>query len=409
MRDAGNTVIVVEHDLDLLRRADHLVDMGPGAGAAGGRIEAQGTPAEVGASSSPTGKYLGGARRLGAGRGRVPGERGWLRVEGARGHNLKSVNVAFPLENFICVTGVSGSGKSSLILETVFPALAAQLHKAESRPLPHDSCDGIDRIERVVSVDQRQIGRSARSNAATFTGLLGPIRRLFAELPEARMRGYRPAHFSFNAAQGACEECGGTGLAADRGESLLEDLAIACHTCGGRRYKREVLDIRYRDLSVAQVLELSVGEAFALFEPIPDVARRLALMQELGLGYLHLGQPASSLSGGEAQRIKLATELGRPQRSRTLYILDEPTTGLHLDDIHYLVELLQRFVDGGHSVIVVEHNIDLIAAADYIIDLGPEAGEAGGEVVAAGTPAEVARNDGSWTGRFLARRLEEAA
>ena len=409
MRDAGNTVIVVEHDLDLLRQADHLVDMGPGAGANGGCIEAQGTPAEVGAGSSPTGKYLGGTRRLGSGRGRVPGERGWLRLEGARGHNLKSVNVAFPLENFICVTGVSGSGKSSLVLETVLPVLAARLHKAESRPLPHDSCEGIDRIERVVSVDQRQIGRSTRSNAATFTGLFGPIRRLFAELPEARMRGYRPAHFSFNAAQGACEDCGGTGLAADRGEGLLEGLVAACHTCGGRRYKREVLDVRYRELSVAQVLELSVAQASTVFEPIPDVARRLSLMQELGLGYLHLGQPASSLSGGEAQRIKLATELSRPQRSRTLYILDEPTTGLHLEDIDHLVELLQRFVDGGHSVIVVEHNIDLIAAADYIIDLGPEAGEAGGELVAAGTPADVARNEFSWTGRFLARRLAEAA
>jgi len=409
MRDDGNSVIVVEHDVELLRQVDYLVDMGPGAGVEGGRIEAQGTPAEVAKSSSPTGVYFATRRRLRASRGRVVGDRGWLKLQDATGHNLKSVTLEIPLETFVSITGVSGSGKSSLVHKTLYPALASHLHKAETRPLPHVGVAGIDRIDRVVAMDQKPIGRSSRSNAATYTGLFGPLRNIFAELPEARVRGYGPSHFSFNSSAGACEECGGTGARRDSsGTGLLDDLQIVCHACSGTRYRGDILEVSFRDHSIADILELSVQQAFDLLEPIPDIARRLDVLRELGLGYLQLGQPASSLSGGEAQRVKLSTELSRSRREgRTLYILDEPTTGLHLTDIQYLIDLLQKFVDAGHSVVVVEHNIDLIAASDHIVDLGPEAGDAGGEIVIAGSPAEVAACEHSHTGAFLAGALAE--
>lgn len=407
LRDRGNTVLVVEHDMALIAGSDYVVDMGPGAGVHGGRVTAAGTPAQITAAASPTGRHLAGLGTAIPRRHRPVGGAGWLRLRGARGHNLRNVDLEVPLSALVCVSGVSGSGKSSLIHLTLFPALAAQLQGGESRPLPFGACEGMDRLERVLAVDQRPIGRTSRSNAATYTGILTDLRRVFAELPEARLRGYRPSHFSFNASAGACPECGGSGTA-EVARGLFGDLEVPCPSCGGRRYNREVLEVRYRELSIADVLELSVTQALEVFGPIPSVARRLNLLADLGLGYLHLGQPASSLSGGEAQRVKLAGELGRPQRARTLYILDEPTTGLHLDDIYFLAELLQRLVDDGNTVLVVEHSLELLAAADWIIDLGPEAGKGGGRVVAAGPPEVVAAAD-THTGRHLAGVMAEGA
>ncbi len=402
--DAGNSVIVVEHDPAIIERADFAVDLGPGAGENGGHVVASGTPEEVAASGSPTGKYLGGAAApMPASQGRR-GSGVWLEVLGACGHNLKDVDVAVPLGCLVCVTGVSGSGKTSLIRGTVYPILAARLQRGETRPLPFRECRGTEFLERVIAVDQRPMGRTSRSNTATYTGLLTDIRRLFAELPEAKVRGYGPGQFSFNAPEGACPECGGSGVTGVR-RGILEEIQLTCPTCEGSRYRGEVLQVRYRHKSIAEVLDLSAGEAVQFFDPVPSLARRLALLVEMGLGYLCLGQPASSLSGGEAQRVKLCGELSRPQQARSLYILDEPTVGLHLDDIHYLVLLLQRLVDSGNSVLVVEHNIELVAAADHIIDLGPEAGADGGEVVATGAPRDVAAASASHTGQYLQRYL----
>ena len=398
LRDAGNSVLFVEHDAALLRGADWLVDMGPGAGVEGGTIIAQGTPQAVAEAESLTGRYLSGARRLDPSRERDP--KGWLVLEGACGHNLKQLRVEWPLGSLVCVAGVSGSGKSSLVGGTLHPLLAARLQGAERRPLPYADCSGIEQVERVVAVDQRPIGRNSRSNAATYTGLLGPIRRLFAELPEARLRAYRPGHFSFNAPEGACDTCGGSGVHSVR-RGVFDDLEIVCRSCGGRRYRSEVLDVRFRGRHIAEVLEMSVAEAHEFFAAVPEVARRLETMAEVGLDYLRLGQSATSFSGGEAQRVKLATELGRARAAHSFYILDEPTTGLHMEDVRFLLELLQRLVDEGNTVVVVEHHIELIAAADWVIDLGPEGGEAGGQIIACGRPAEVAGAAESHTGLFL--------
>ncbi len=406
LRDAGNTLLVVEHDRTLIKNADYVVDLGPGAGIHGGRIVAQGTPREVEVGGSTTGRYLGGALKLDAGMQRQTGVGGWLHLEGLRGHNLKNISVSFPLGNLVCVTGVSGSGKSSLVSQTLHPLLAAHLQQGERAPLACGAWSGLEHLERVVAVDQKPIGRTPRSNAATYTGLLGHMRRLYAELPEARLRAYKPGHFSFNAPEGACPECNGRGIGMVE-QRIFEDLEVICTACGGRRYKGEVLDIRYRDKTMAEVLELSVNQALEFFAAHPELARRLRTLEEVGLGYLHLGQPASSFSGGEAQRVKLATELSRPQGRRTLYILDEPTTGLHLEDVRFLLELLQRLVDQGNTVVVVEHHLELIATCDYVIDLGPEGGEEGGQVVALGTPREIARVTQSWTGRFLRQYFEE--
>ena len=391
LRDAGNSVFLIEHDAALLRGADWLVDMGPGAGTAGGQVVAEGTPSEVAAAESLTGRYLRGALQLPRTRARRP--QGWLVLAGARGHNLRQLDVQWPLGTLTCVTGVSGSGKSSLVSHTLHPLLAAKLHGAQRRPLPYSTCTGVEQVERVVAVDQRPIGRTARSNAATYTGLLGPIRRLFAELPEARLRGYRPGHFSFNSPEGACDRCKGRGAAGD--------LEVVCRACSGRRYRAEVLDVRYRQHHIAEVLELSVAAASAFFAAVPQVAQRLATLAEVGLGYLHLGQPATSFSGGEAQRVKLAAELGRSRPEHALYILDEPTVGLHLEDVRLLLALLQRLVDEGNTVVVVEHHLEFIAAADWVIDLGPEGGRAGGAIMACGRPEEVAHAAGSHTGAHL--------
>ncbi len=408
LRDAGNTVLVVEHDRALLERADWLVDMGPGAGERGGRVVASGPPRDVALGDSLTARHLRGALSLDAAVERPLAARGWLRLYGARGHNLTIDQVAFPLGNLVGVSGLSGSGKSSLVDETLYPLLAAQLHASTRRPLAYARCEGAEHIERVIAIDQHPIGRTRRSNAATYTGLFAPIRRLFAELPAARMRAYGAAHFSFNAPQGACDTCGGSGVRA-LGDSLWGALESECGTCDGQRYRGEILDVRFRDRHIADVLEMSVEEAHAFFEAVPELARRLRVLCDVGLGYLRLGQAAPSFSGGEAQRVKLAAELGRPRQGGTLYILDEPTTGLHLEDVRLLLGLLQRLVDEGNSVLVVEHHIELLAAVDWLIDLGPGAGGDGGRVVAAGSPRVVAEVEASLTGRYLRAHFAEVA
>ena len=402
LRDEGNTLLVVEHDLAILERADYLVDMGPGAGVEGGHVVAQGTPAAVAATNSSTARYLRGEPHAIDGRGRSPGAHGWLQLEGASGHNLKGIDVAIPLQCLVAVSGVSGSGKSSLVHGTLFRLAAARLHQSQRPPLPFTACTGLEQIGSVIAVDQKSIGRGARSNAASYSGLLSHIRRLFAKLPEARLRGYKPAHFSFNVPQGACEQCGGSGMGGKRARGHLDSLAQPCATCGGGRFKREVLDIHFHGESIVDVLGMSVSQGLELFAAIPQIERRLRMLSDLGLGYVVLGQAASSLSGGEAQRLKLTEQLSRSADSRSLYILDEPTTGLHIRDVEYLVELLQLLVEAGHTVVVVEHDLDVIRCADYVIDVGPESGADGGQIVAAGTPDEIAATPASHTGQCLA-------
>jgi excinuclease ABC subunit A len=407
LRDLGNTVIVVEHDEGTIRAADHVVDLGPGAGEHGGRVVAQGRPTEVEAEpASLTGQYLSGLRSI-----PVPEERrrrrGELVVRGAREHNLKSIDVAFPLGTFTCVTGVSGSGKSTLVNETLYRAVANRLHRARLRPGAHDRIDGLGDVDKVINIDQSPIGRTPRSNPATYTGVFDHIRALFAATREARARGYKPGRFSFNVKGGRCEVCRGDGQIKIE-MHFLPDVYVPCEQCHGRRYNRETLEVRFKGRSIADVLEMSVSEACEFFRAIPKVHRRLRTLDDVGLGYIRLGQPATELSGGEAQRVKLATELSKVATGDTLYFLDEPTTGLHFADVQRLLDVLARLVGAGNTVVVIEHNLDVIKSADYLIDLGPEGGEAGGEVIATGTPEEVAANPASYTGRFLARLVEAA-
>ncbi len=405
LRDLGNTVIVVEHDEGTMLAADHLVDLGPGAGEHGGHVIAAGTPAAVAKNpASLTGQYLSGKRRI-----ELPTERrqpsGALRVRGAREHNLKGIDVAVPLGVFCCVTGVSGSGKSTLVNETLHHSVANRLHQAKLRPGAHDGVDGLSQIDKIINIDQSPIGRTPRSNPATYTGVFDHIRQLFTQTQESRARGYKPGRFSFNVKGGRCEVCRGDGQIKIE-MHFLPDVYVPCEQCHGKRYNRETLEVRFKGKNIGDVLEMSVEEAVVFFENVPKIARRLRTLHDVGLDYIRLGQAATTLSGGEAQRVKLATELSKVATGNTLYILDEPTTGLHFADVQRLLDVLGRLVDAGNSVVVIEHNLDVIKTADRLIDLGPEGGEEGGEVVATGTPEEVAAVPGSYTGRFLAELVE---
>jgi excinuclease ABC subunit A len=407
LRDLGNTVIVVEHDRDTILAADHIVDMGPGAGERGGRVVAEGAPHTVMASSpSLTGDYLAGRRSIAVPAARRRGN-GWvLRLTGARANNLRGVDLEIPLGTLTCVTGVSGSGKSTLVVDTLYPAVARKLHQSKARAGEHDALEGWQFLDKVVDVDQSPIGRTPRSNPATYTGLFTVVRELFAETPDARVRGYGPGRFSFNIKGGRCEACRGDGLLRIE-MHFLPDVFVVCEQCGGKRYNREALEIRFKGRTIAEVLELTISEALELFAAIPAAASRLGVLQDVGLGYLRLGQPATTLSGGEAQRIKLARELARRSTGRTLYILDEPTTGLHFADVECLLGVLSRLVEAGNTVLVIEHNLDVIMAADFVVDLGPEGGREGGRIIATGTPEEVSRlADQSHTGRFLHDSLQ---
>ena len=407
MRDLGNTVIVVEHDEETIRTADWVIDIGPGAGEHGGHIVAEGPLEDILAEPrSITGAYLAGRRRIPLPSHRRAPRREAIVVKGAREHNLKDIDVRIPLGVFVAITGVSGSGKSTLVNEILYRRLAQVLYKAKDRPGAHDKVEGIQHIDKVIEIDQSPIGRTPRSNPATYTGLFGPIRELFAQIPEARLRGYTPGRFSFNVRGGRCEACQGDGVIKIEMQ-FLPDVYVHCEVCKGRRYNRETLEIHYKGKSIADVLEMTVEDALAFFEHVPGVAGKLSTLNDVGLGYIHLGQSATTLSGGEAQRVKLATELSRRATGRTLYILDEPTTGLHFADVERLLEVLHRLVDAGNTVVVIEHNLDVIKTADHVIDLGPEGGKAGGEIIAEGTPEEIAKVRRSFTGQFLRQLLSE--
>ncbi|MDR2947381.1 MAG: excinuclease ABC subunit UvrA [Candidatus Adiutrix sp.] len=405
MRDLGNSVLVVEHDADTIMAADHVLDLGPGAGVHGGELIFSGPPsALMKDEQSLTGQYLSGRRTIDVPDKRLPFDRGAIVVKGARGHNLKNISVEFPVGVFTCVTGVSGSGKSTLVLETLYKALAQKLYRSRVKSGEVDDITGLELVDKVIDIDQSPIGRTPRSNPATYTGIFTPIRELFSKLPEARARGYAPGRFSFNVQGGRCESCQGDGIITIE-MHVVPDVYVKCEACQGLRYNRDTLEVKYRDASIAEVLDLTVSAAVKFFENVPAIKEKLVTLEEVGLGYIRLGQPATTLSGGEAQRIKLAKELSRRATGRTIYILDEPTTGLHFEDIRKLLEVLKRLVDQGNTVIVIEHNLDVIKSADYVIDLGPEGGDGGGQIIATGTPEEIAAVPESHTGRFLSKEL----
>ena len=405
LRDLGNTLIVVEHDEDTMRAADWLIDIGPGAGALGGQVVSAGTPQQVMADpSSLTGQYLSGKKRIEVPAHRRPGNGKWLTVRGAKENNLKNIDVSVPLGTLTCVTGVSGSGKSSLVNEIIFKRLGADLNRMKAHPGRHDAIEGEEHLDKVINIDQSPIGRTPRSNPATYTNLFNDIRDLFASLPDAKARGYGPGRFSFNTKGGRCEACCGDGVLKIE-MHFLADVYVPCEVCHGKRYNRETLEVRYKGKSIADVLEMTVDEALPFFSALPKIAARLQTLQDVGLGYVKLGQSSTTLSGGEAQRVKLATELSKRSTGRTIYILDEPTTGLHADDVKKLLAVLQRLVEAGNTVLVIEHNLDVIKCADYLIDLGPEGGIGGGTVVATGTPEQVADTPASYTGQYLKKLL----
>ncbi|HVD09928.1 MAG TPA: excinuclease ABC subunit UvrA [Gaiellaceae bacterium] len=408
LRDLGNTVMVVEHDEQMMRSSDHVVDMGPGAGEHGGHVIAEGRAEEIERSGkSITGQFLSGKRTIAVPERRTE-DLGSFFIRGASMHNLKGIDVEFPVGKFICVTGVSGSGKSTLVNEIVYKALANRLHRLRVKPGDHIACDGIECFDKVIDIDQSPIGRTPRSNPATYTKLFDHIRELYSQTPDAKVRGYKPGRFSFNVRGGRCETCKGDGTIKIE-MHFLPDVYVPCETCKGKRYNRETLEVRFKGKSIADVLEMSIEEALAFFAKIPKIRRRLQTLHDVGLDYVKLGQPATTLSGGEAQRVKLSAELSKVATGKTLYILDEPTTGLHFADIEKLLDVLQRLVDAGNTVLVIEHNLDVIKQADWIVDLGPEGGEAGGELIATGTPEQVAEVDGSFTGQFLRAVLPSAA
>jgi excinuclease ABC subunit A len=405
LRDSGNSVIVVEHDKDMMLAADYIVDMGPLAGRKGGEVVFQGTPQEMLQRDTLTSQYLNGKMRIEVPKVRRPGNGHSLILRGARGNNLKGVDVEFPLGKLICVTGVSGSGKSTLINDTLHPILSQHFYRSLREPLAYDAIEGLEFIDKVVDVDQSPLGRTPRSNPATYTGLFGDIRKLFVALPEAKLRGYKPGRFSFNVKGGRCEACCGNGYKTIE-MNFLPDVLVPCEVCMGKRYNRETLEVRFKGKSIADVLDMTINRAVEFFENVPSILNKIKVLQDVGLGYIKLGQPSSTLSGGESQRVKLATELSKRDTGRTLYILDEPTTGLHFEDIRVLMNVLNRLVDKGNTVIVIEHNLDVIKQADYLIDMGPEGGRGGGEVLSVGTPEEVAESTKGYTPKFLKEELE---
>ncbi|MBM3177995.1 MAG: excinuclease ABC subunit UvrA [Bacteroidetes bacterium] len=405
LRDLGNSVVVVEHDREMMMASDFIIDIGPGAGRHGGIVVAQGAPKDFLKQKCATADYITGRRSIAIPAQRRPGNGNSLSITGASGHNLKNVNADFPLGTFICVTGVSGSGKSTLIHETLFPILNRAINRSRLEPKPYRTAKGMDHLDKVIEVDQSPIGRTPRSNPATYTGVFTDIRDLFAQLPEAKIRGYKPGRFSFNVKGGRCETCEGAGLRLIEME-FLPDVHVHCETCKGKRYNRETLEVRFKGKSISDVLDMTVEEAVAFFEHQPRIVRKIQTLKEVGLGYISLGQHATTLSGGEAQRVKLATELSRRDTGKTFYILDEPTTGLHFQDIDHLLAVLQKLVDRGNTVLVIEHNMDVIRSADHIIDLGPEGGEGGGKIIAFGTPEQVVRQGKGHTARFLKEELK---
>ncbi len=404
LRDSGNSVIVVEHDKDMMLASDYIVDMGPFAGRKGGEVVFEGTPEEMLKKNTLTSNYLNGKLEISIPQKRRKGNGKTLVIEGATGNNLKNITVTFPLSTLICITGVSGSGKSTLINETLQPILSQKFYRSLKDPMPYKAIHGTDNIDKIVSVDQSPIGRTPRSNPATYTGVFGDIRALFADMPEAKVRGYKPGRFSFNVKGGRCETCGGNGYKTIE-MNFLPDVMVPCETCHGKRYNRETLEVRFKGKSIADVLDMTINEAVEFFENVPAILRKIEVLQEVGLGYIKLGQSSTTLSGGESQRVKLATELARIDTGNTLYVLDEPTTGLHFEDIRVLLGVLNKLVDKGNTIIVIEHNLDIIKCADYIIDLGPEGGAAGGQIMATGTPEQIASDQNSYTAQFLKKEL----
>ena len=406
LRDTGNSVVVVEHDKDMMLEADYVIDMGPKAGRLGGEVVFAGTPAEMLQANTLTAAYLNGLQEIAVPAERRKGNGKFITIHGARGNNLKKVDATFPLGTMICVTGVSGSGKSSLINRTLQPILSQHFYRSLEDPLPYDSIDGIDEVDKIVNVDQSPIGRSPRSNPATYTGVFSDIRSLFVDLPEAKIRGYKPGRFSFNVSGGRCETCKGNGYKTIE-MNFLPDVLVPCEECHGKRYNRETLEVRFRGKSIADILDMTINMAVEFFENIPSILYKIKVLQDVGLGYIKLGQPSTTLSGGESQRVKLATELAKRDTGKTLYVLDEPTTGLHFEDIRVLLGVLNKLVDKGNTIIVIEHNLDVIKSADYIIDMGPEGGRRGGQLLFAGTPeAMIQQEINSFTAPFLKEELK---
>ncbi len=400
LRDIGNSILVVEHDKDMILHSDYVIDMGPAAGVHGGKVVAQGTPKQLMKENTLTTDYLNGTREIKIPEERRKGTGHTLTLKGATGHNLKNVSIDIPLGELVLVTGVSGSGKSSLITNTLYPILNHHFFRAKAKPLPYAKIEGLENIDKVIEIDQSPIGRTPRSNPSTYTGVFSDIRALYVQLPEAKIRGYKPGRFSFNVKGGRCETCQGAGMKIIE-MNFLPDVQVPCETCNGKRYNRETLEVRYRGKSISDVLDMSIDEAVTFFENIPSIYRKIKTLQDVGLGYITLGQSSTTLSGGEAQRVKLATELSKKDTGKTFYILDEPTTGLHFEDVNVLLGVINRLVDRGNTVLIIEHNLDVIKAADWVIDMGPEGGKNGGKVLFQGTPEDLIKQKNSETGRFL--------